>query len=64
MYSVLVPNTIGIGKNLQYFVRTSSIRFFSKNSIESSLIYMTISVPRSILSILVIVYSGDPLLSH
>ncbi len=64
LYSCSLPNTIGTGKNLQYFVKSSLIFAGARYSSESLSINKTTSVPTLSFSIGVIEYSGLPSHSH
>ena len=56
----LVPNLIGIGMNLLYFLSNSEIVLSSRKLFESFEIFRIISVPLSFLSDLTKVNSGEP----
>ena len=56
----LVPNLIGTWLKRLYLFKSSEILDSSKNSVESSAMCKTISVPLSDFSCSTSVYSGDP----
>ena len=64
MYSVFVPKTISTGMKRQYLFKIPSRRDFSENSVESSAMCNTISVPKVSFSTVSMVKFGEPSHTH